>query len=331
MARPLTGPLGTLGEALMRAVWDARRGAYARGWRRPERVGARVVSLGNLTVGGAGKTTLALHLAGRARAAGHDLAIVCRRYRPGPDGEGDEERLFRAALGAECVFAGRRKLHLARAAVAAGFRTILVDDGFSHWPLARDLDVVLVDASDPWGGGRMLPAGLLREPLRALQRAHAVVLTRVPADADVSPALESIARVAPAAVLAAGRHEPDGVVTHEGATWTARGAAHVVTATGNPAAVVASAREVGFEPVSCSSYRDHHWFTDSEVARERATAQARGATLVLTAKDAVRWRPAESTGRAEVVLRVRWRWLSGGDTIERWAIHGEEPWKRPTS
>lgn len=331
MARPLTGPLGALGEALMRAAWDARRGVYARGWRRPERVGARVVSLGNLTVGGAGKTTLALHLAARARAAGEDVAIVCRRYRPGPEGEGDEERLFRAALGPGHVFAGRRKLDLARAAAAAGFRTVLVDDGFSHWPLARDLDVVLVDASDPWGGGRMLPAGLLREPLRALQRAHVVVLTRVAVGADVAAGLRGIARVAPAAVTAAGRHEPDGVVTRDGAAWAARGAAHVVTATGNPAAVVASAREAGFDPVTSSAYRDHHWFTDAEMARERAAAKARRATLVLTAKDAVRWRAAGAADVPEVVLRVRWRWLAGGEAIERWAIHGEEPWKRPTS
>lgn len=332
MAGVVNGPLGRAAAALMGAAWELRRGAYARGWRTPTRVPARVVSLGNLTVGGAGKTTLALHLAERAAAAGVRAAVVCRRYRPGPQGEGDEERLFRAALGAERVYAGRRKRDLAAAAAADGVPLVLVDDGFSHWALARDLDVVLLDALDPWGGGRLLPAGRLREPRRALQRAHVVVLSRVPADVDAAAAIEAFRRWAPGARFAAGRHEIAGVTSLSGAAREARGPAHVVTATGNPGAVEASAREAGFAPVTASAYRDHHWFSAAEAVRERARAAAAGATLLLTAKDAVRWpAPADATSEAAAVLHVRWRWLAGGEAVERWVIHGEEPWKRPTS
>lgn len=313
------GLLG-LAAAAYGAAWEARRRAYAFGWRRPERVPARVVSLGNLTVGGTGKTTLTLHLAERAAARGVAGAIVCRRYRPGAAGEGDEERLYRRALPGVRVHAGASKRVLARDAAAAGAALVLVDDGFSHWRLARDVDVVLLDASDLWGGGRLLPAGRLREPRRALQRADALVVSRLAPGQDPAPLLTEVARFAPAARLAAGRHEVRGVRAWDGTPWTGRGAAHVATATGNPGAVERSAREAGFAPVTLSAYRDHHWFTPLEAERERRLAG--DATLIVTAKDAVRW-PASATGGGPAVLEVGWRWVCGGDEVERLVFERE--------
>jgi tetraacyldisaccharide 4'-kinase len=301
-------------ERLYAAAWEARRAAFARGWRASERVPARVASIGNLSVGGAGKTTLALHLAARARERGVDAAIVCRRYRPGPDGEGDEERLFRAAVGGARCFAGRSKLALAREAAAAGAALVLVDDGFSHWALARDADVVLLDRTDFFGGGRLLPAGRLREPLRALQRATSLVVTRLAPGEDPAPLLEAVRPYAPAALLAAARHRVAGVRDMDGRPREPRGPARVVTATGNPAAVAASAREAGFSPVTAAAYRDHHWFSAAEAERE-AGAAGEGALLV-TAKDAVRW-PAAARGKRPLVLEVSWEWVAGGEAVER--------------
>ena len=199
-------------KALLRAAsglyglgWELRRRMYARGWMSPTAVGARVVSIGNLTVGGTGKTTLVLHLARRARSAGIRCAVVCRRYRPGPGGHGDEEMLYTLALGENDVYAGKSKRDLAVQAVADGAELVLVDDGFSHWPLARDLDLVLVDTQDPWGGGALLPFGRLREPLRALQRAGVLVASRLgPGDIDAD-AIRAIHTHAPGALMAAGR------------------------------------------------------------------------------------------------------------------------------
>src|SRR5262245_14434245 len=116
-------------------MWEARRRVYAAGWRQPRSLSARVVSVGNLTSGGTGKTTLILHLGRALLAAGHNVAVVCRDYRPGPGGRGDESLLLRTALGQSRVFSGRRKVDLAAAACAAGYDPILVDDGFSHWAL----------------------------------------------------------------------------------------------------------------------------------------------------------------------------------------------------
>lgn len=298
--------------ALYALGWEARRAAYARGWAAPERVGARVASVGNLTAGGAGKTTLVLHLAARAKARGLDAGVVCRRYRPGPQGEGDEERLFRAAVGEGRCFAGASKLALARAATAAGLPLVLVDDGFQHWRLARDADVVLLDRTDLFGGGELLPAGRLREPLRALQRASAVVVTRLLAGEDPAPLLERVRPYAPAALLGAARHAVTLVRAPGGGAVEPRGAAHVVTATGNPAAVAASAAEAGFAPVTHSAYRDHHWFTPAEADRE--AGRAGSGALLVSAKDAVRW-PA-AAGRRPCVLEVEWRWVAGGGAIE---------------
>jgi len=299
--------------ALHAAAWEFRRDAYARGWRSPRAVPARVVSIGNLTVGGAGKTTLALHLARRALARGLDAAVVCRRYRPGPGGEGDEEKLFAAALGAQRCFAGRSKRDEAARAAASGARLVLVDDGFSHWPLERDLDVVLLDRTDLLGGSRMFPAGRLREPLRALQRADVVVISRLGAQEEAGGFIEQARALAPAASFAAGRHRLAGVRDLAGAERPERGRAHLVTATGNPGAVEASASEAGFEPVTVSAYRDHHWFGADEARRE--LARAGDGVLLLTRKDAVRW-PAVAAEPRVRVLDVEWEWVCGGAAVE---------------
>ena len=295
------------------AAWELRRTLYARGWRRPARVAARVVSIGNLTVGGTGKTTLTLHLARMLATCGADFAVVCRRYRPGPAGAGDEELMYQQAFGASRVYAGDVKRDLARRAAADGHAVVLVDDGFSHWQLERDLNLVLLDAQDLWGGGRLLPAGRLREPRRALQRADAVIVSRVGPNEDPAALIAEGLRHAPAAHGAAGRHRVTGVRSRAGAQ-PARGArVWIVTATGNPAAVERSAREAGLYVAGMSRYRDHHWFTASELRAAHARAAAAGAMVLVTSKDAVRW----PDGDADVlVLDVAWEWIVGGTAIE---------------
>ncbi len=322
MGGVVTGALGSLAAGLYGAAWELRRRVYAGGLRRPRRVGARVVSVGNLTVGGTGKTTLTLRLARRARERGLAPAVVCRRYHPGPGGRGDEELMYRATLGPDCVFAGASKLGSARAAAGAGFDPVFVDDGLSHWPLARDADIVLLDARDLTGGGRLLPAGRLREPLRALQRARAVVVSRLAAGEDPAPWLERARALAPGAMVAAARHRPIGVRALGGGALPPGVRVRVVSATGNPAAVEVSAREAGLEVVSASPWRDHHWFTLREARAERARAADQGAWVLLTAKDAVRW--PEPAGAGQVaVLEVEWEWIAGGDAVEDLAIEGK--------
>jgi tetraacyldisaccharide 4'-kinase len=320
----VSAPLARAAAAIVGAAWELRRRAYAAGLARPRRVPARVVSIGNLTVGGTGKTTLTLHLAERARARGIRTAVVCRRYRPGPGGRGDEEALYRERLGAGEVFAGRRKRDLAARAAAAGFRLVLVDDAFSHWGLERDLDLVVLDARDLWGGGLLIPAGRLREPRRALQRARVVVVSRLGPAEDPAPMMAEARGFAPGALIAAARHRVRHARTLAGGPVPAGGRARVVTATGNPRAVEASAREAGFDVVALSAYRDHHWFDGGEARREIAAARAAGAVVLLTAKDAVRWPPGAAAADVRV-LEIEWEWHTAGEAVVRLVLEGEGP------
>ena len=307
--------LARLGER----VWEARRAVWARGWQRARRVDARVVSVGNLTVGGAGKTTLVRHLAAVSAATGAPTAVVCRRYRPGPEGTSDEERLLTRALPGVAIHAGTRKVDLAAAAAAAGARVVVVDDGFSHWALARDVEIVMVDVREPLAEQRMLPGGRLREPWRALQRADFVVASRLDEGESPDGAFAWLRDHAPAARLAAGRHAVTGVRGLASGPAAFGGRVRVVTGTGHPESVARTARAAGFEVTALAAYRDHHWFSRAEAERETRAAGADHARVLLTAKDAVRWPLADDP----LVLEVEWRWVRGGEAVER-AVTGEE-------
>lgn len=323
MAARVSAALLGAGESLYAAAWEWQRRAYARGWLKPRAVSARVVSVGNLSVGGAGKTTLTLHLLALARARGIRTAVVAKNYRPGPGGSGDEGLLYRRAFPGRDVFVGGSKAALAAAAAGSGCRLVVVDDGFSTWNLARDLDVVLLDSQDLWGGGHLLPRGRLREPRRALQRAGVVIVSRLGRGEDPGPLLAEAWRYAPGSLLAAGRHRVCGVRSLAGQPLAAGGRVWILTATGNPGAVEKSAREAGLEVAGRSIYRDHHWFSAEEIARERRQAAAARATLLLTAKDAVRW-PGAHASQDAAVLEVEWEWVCRGPEVEARVLEGLE-------
>jgi len=321
----MIGALAGAGAALYGAAWEARRRAYARGWLRPRRLATRVVSIGNLSVGGTGKTTLTLHLARLGFERGLRCAVVCRNYRADRSGMSDEAYLYRQELEdgtTRRVFVGSRKVDQTAAAAAAGCELVLVDDGFSTWSLERDLDVVLLDARSLWGGGALLPAGRLREPRRALQRAHVVVVSRLAAGEDPAPYFEEVRAYAPAARLAAGRHAVREIVPWQrDQVPPATRRVRVVTGTGNPQAVAATAREAGLEVSSVSCYRDHHWFRPPEIRRELERARAEESAVLLTTKDAVRWvQPSHPT--PVLVMRTAWEWVVGGEPVEEMVLGG---------
>src|SRR5262249_36744180 len=171
---------------------QARTGARARGWLKAERVpGLRVISVGNVQVGGAGKTPVVRALAERLVASGQVVAILSRGYGrtatddvrvegppwpeparcgPGPGGGGDEPVMLARSLSAVTVWVGTDRFRLAGLAARCGATVALLDDGFQHWRLARDADLVVVDEAVGLGNGHLLPRGPLREPSWALGR-----------------------------------------------------------------------------------------------------------------------------------------------------------------
>ncbi|MBI4878532.1 MAG: tetraacyldisaccharide 4'-kinase, partial [Planctomycetes bacterium] len=174
--RTLLGSLAALASLPYGLAVRLRNRAYDAGLLRARCAAAVVVSVGNLSVGGTGKTPLVAMLARAARAAGRTPAILLRGYRRGARraAESDEAALHARLAQGVLVVADPDRVRGAERALAAGADLLILDDGFQHRRLKRDLDLVLADARDPFAGGRLLPRGLLREPLSSLARAHAL-------------------------------------------------------------------------------------------------------------------------------------------------------------
>jgi 3-deoxy-D-manno-octulosonic-acid transferase len=261
-----------------------------------------VISVGGLTVGGVGKTPLVLWLAERLKERGRRPAILTRGYRrrasekctvlaPGepalPALTGDEAQMYVRAgvgpigIGADRAAAGKRIEALWKPDV------FLLDDGFQHWPLARSLDLVLLDALDPFGGGEAMPLGRLREPLLALARADAVIVTRTARGESIA-AIEAQVRkhngTAPiftSRVIARGWRD---AATGQPASVSSPVAAFC--GLGNPDSFWRTLREMGIVPVSRRAFPDHHRYTREEL--QQLGAQ----TLLTTEKDVANLPPA---------------------------------------
>lgn len=189
----------TFGETLLwpfSAVYGAgarfRAWAYRAGFFRQKELQGAVVSVGNVTVGGTGKTPMVAWLAEKFAESGKKVAVLARGYRPLGSGSGaisrsgvregwnDEIALLSERLGERAAFgAGANRFEKGRELESRGFNTFILDDGFQHLRLARDVDIVMIDGTNPFGGGRVLPSGRLREPVSALQRADIFVIHRV--------------------------------------------------------------------------------------------------------------------------------------------------------
>jgi len=215
------------GAGLLYGVGQATRArAYRHGLAKTWRASCPVISVGNLVSGGTGKTPMVLWLAERLRKAGRRVAVVSRGYRQAattpvtvvadPDGvrlrspdAADEACLVASRLPGVAVLTGRDRRRLIDHAVQAfGCDVILMDDGFQHLRVARDLDLCLLDASLPFGNGAVLPGGILREWPRALRRADLAVLTRANTPRHTELTMDEIQRVAPRLPAVITRHAP---------------------------------------------------------------------------------------------------------------------------
>jgi tetraacyldisaccharide 4'-kinase len=293
------------------------RGAlYDRGWLPLERVEAPVVCVGNLTAGGTGKTPMVAWVVGELAHRGLRPGIVSRGYGARSEsGASDEAQLLAEALPGVEHQLDPDRARGARALLERGCDVVVLDDGFQHRRLARDLDLVLVDATRPWGlpapagGGdpvrALLPRGLLREPPAALSRAHAVVLTR--ADQAAPQALErlrsELERLAPGLPLAVAEHRPRalrplGGGPPEDVAGLAGQRLELVSGIGNPEAFERSVRDLGAEVVAHRRFGDHHAYS----AGDLAGLGADGARVLTTTKDAVKL--ASLAARAELSIRA---------------------------
>jgi tetraacyldisaccharide 4'-kinase len=283
--------------------------AYRRGWLQRAGLPVPVVSVGNLTFGGTGKTPMVVALVRDLIRLGRRPAVLTRGYRRSddrqavvtgpsprqrPDEVGDEPLEMARRLPGVPIVVDADRERGGHEAVRLGADIVVLDDGFQHMRLARDLDVVLIDAGDPWGGGRLPPIGRLREPVAALRRADAVIITKVPADwRPVVAAVEAeIDRVAPALQVFVSRvvpkrlRQPDG--TWVGSAELRQRRVFAFAGLGRPGGFVETLCEAGAEIVGETWFPDHHSYSKAEVAKVVAAAGAANAIPVTTAKDAVK-------------------------------------------
>jgi tetraacyldisaccharide 4'-kinase len=326
------GPGPALGRAGLRLLslpygWGVRlrNRLYDGGWRHRHRAAVPVVSVGNLTLGGTGKTPCVEYVARFYRQLSLRVAVLSRGY-GGRGGRNDEALLLEENLDDVPHYQGADRAALADVAVAESESEVLVlDDGFQHRRLARDLDLVLLDATGPWGHGHLFPRGLLREPPSSLRRSGVVLLTRC----DQAPAAAvqrlrgQVARIAPQVPVVETVHQPVELVNAERATRPLemlRGRpAALFCGIGNPEAFRRTVRGLGGEVAACRAFPDHHGYprADVEELHTWARQQAKDCVMVTTQKDLVKIRLARLGERELWALRVRLEVRAGHEALDR--------------
>lgn len=304
-------PLGLLYGAAMRA----RMALYRRGWIASSELGVPVISIGNITAGGTGKTPVVAWIARALVQQGLCVCILTRGYgrrRAGErvlvsDGEriladalegGDEPRLLAELLqGAAAVISDKDRVAAANwARENLGSEIFLLDDGFQHLRVKRTLDIVTIDASNPWGGGRLLPQGRLREPPGGLSRADLIIITRSEQASNINllrREAESFSGRKNVFISRTRTHAVRPLVPTEHGVTSPASSYRVAAfcALGNAQAFFNHLGRSGFDLTYTRAFTDHHSYKQSDIERVVREAQERGAeALLTTAKDAVKLR-----------------------------------------
>jgi tetraacyldisaccharide 4'-kinase len=288
-----------------RGAVAARNRLYDGGFPRQERLPCPVISVGNLTVGGTGKTPMVILLAAMLREKGRKPAVLSRGYggaSRGPvttvsDGRrilagwrqsGDEPVLIAEAVPGVPVLTGPRRILTGRAAMERyGADVLILDDAFQHRALFRNLDIVMLDAARPFGNGRLLPRGPLREPPEALRRAHILIRTGNAQKAESPQGVPSLP-------VFRGVHQPREIV--EAATGRALPLTDLQGVTvcafagiGSPETFRHSLTALGAEVAAFLAFPDHHPYTRLDIEAIRRQAGESGARrIVTTEKDGIR-------------------------------------------
>jgi tetraacyldisaccharide 4'-kinase len=318
---------------LRRALWLARL-PYGVGvwWRNRRfdrgrdvhRAGVPVLCVGNLTVGGTGKTPCVEYVAKLLRKHDQQVAILSRGY-GAEAGRNDEAMVLEENLPDVPHYQGGDRVDLARTAIEESEAEVLVlDDGFQHRRLARDLDIVLIDVTDPWGGGYLLPRGGLREPRSSLRRAGFAVLTRCDAGdaAQVESLQEEVQRIAPGVPVARTVHAPMDLVngSDQKPAESLRGQPlGAFCGIGNPDAYRRTLAGLGADVRAFRQFPDHHPYRREDVddLNRWAGELPAGAPIVTTQKDWVKLRVAELAGRPLWALRIGLQFTQGQDDFDR--------------
>jgi len=279
----------------------ALRGAFYKvGIFKHHQLSCPVISVGNLTVGGVGKTPLVELIARALREKGVGAAILTRGYMgEGVDARGqssDEAVMLENVLSNVPILVGADRIKSAKAHLAQNkVGAFLLDDGFQHWRLSRDVDIVAIDATNPWGNGCLLPRGILREGKKALLRAHIFVLTKVDLGREHAQNLkDDLKLINPKALIVEAVHQPValsdmrfGEVVDLASVRGQKICA--VCSIGAPDSFTKTLVKLGADVGGQFAFMDHHRYARDDVQRiVQSCQEGQVKTVVTTEKDAVK-------------------------------------------
>lgn len=273
---------------------------YRSGVLKQHRLGRPVISVGNITVGGTGKTPLVIKIAQIYKKNKIKPVILTRGYMGRGTGsnsaQSDEAAMMREMLGDVPVLAGADRIKNAKEFLKGNpVDVFILDDGFQHWRVARDLDIVAVDTTNPWGNGHLLPRGTLREPLRALRRADLLVLTKTDLGQDridlirhrlaavqcTQPVIETVHR--PAGLMDLRTGEPGDLNLIAGQTICA------LCSLGAPATFAATLTRLGAKVQKAFNFADHYVYNTKDIRNILEHCRRNHVGIVVTTqKDAVK-------------------------------------------
>jgi tetraacyldisaccharide 4'-kinase len=277
---------------------------------KPVRLDAKIISVGNITVGGTGKTPFVETIARYLQNQGKQVVIQSRGYGRRsagfitvsdgknllvtPDLAGDEPYLLARKLPGVPVIVGNDRLSATQQAIER-FQpdVVILDDAFQHRRITRDLDIVLLDTRRPWGNGRLLPAGPLRETPENINRAGLIVLTRSEDPKMTSLRLNAL-KMQTGIPIITSKHRPiEWADIHANKAHALQHLQHkdlvAFCGIGNPDSFIKTLNEIGIKPLVTMNFKDHHWYTEKDMVKIKQTAVKSGATvLVTTEKDGVR-------------------------------------------
>ncbi|HEY3243383.1 MAG TPA: tetraacyldisaccharide 4'-kinase [Phycisphaerae bacterium] len=303
---------------------EARNRRFDRSAARSVGVGVPVISVGNITTGGTGKTPLVIELGGRLLAGGRRPAVVSRGYKSRDAGSADELLVVRRRYPDLICVSDRDRVAAARRAVAQGADCIIADDAFQHRRLRRDLDIVVLDATNPFGYGHLLPRGLLREPVESLRRADLIVVSRVDqvSPEDLAAMIARVRAVQPGLPIIYTRHRAAGFRRLDNARVVdvpAGARALCFAGIGNPESFRRTVESLGIEVVGTMWWRDHHRYRVADAAEIVGAARRASAEwLLATEKDAVKLATLGANWAVSVAaLRIDTEFLAdGGDVLD---------------
>jgi len=315
----IVGPILSALSVLYCSALYTRRAWYRLPWSGKKTLPCTVISIGNITLGGTGKTPTVIDIAGVILRNGKQPVVISRGYgrqdesllsivsdgrtiQHDPVRNGDEPVLIADRLAGVPVVVGADRYQAAITALR-DFQpdVVVLDDGFQHIRLGRTIDIVLVDASAPFGNGKLFPAGILREPLTALKRAHAVLITRAGLKSELSSLEETLRRYTAAGIFTSSHVPLDlvNIATNETRPLSSLRGTSVFAFSGiaRPASFLTLLESLGAVVKSSSTYPDHYAYEKNDLANIfRQAADEHVNMIVTTEKDGVRLRALRPDG-----------------------------------